>query len=128
MDGNPFFGPTPGFEIALKTAIFKMGSKWVNATTMNTNNIQDWNTQSLILCPDPFTLLLHMKICDHNFQSCCKTVTAAGQVQMLLHKANLCGTTNTFRSAAAHITLLMHILHSCCITTTAIEQLFRSIK
>ena len=35
VDGTPFFGPTPDFEIALKTAIFKIHGYAKNGTSVN---------------------------------------------------------------------------------------------
>ena len=37
VDGTPFFGPTPDFEIALKTAIFKIFGYARNGTSVNKN-------------------------------------------------------------------------------------------
>ena len=39
VNGNPFFGPTPDFEIALKTAIFKILGCARNGTSVNKNHV-----------------------------------------------------------------------------------------
>ena len=39
VDGTPFFGPTPDFEIALKTAIFKIFGCARNGTSVNKNHV-----------------------------------------------------------------------------------------
>ena len=36
---NPFFGPTPDFEIALKTAFFKIFGRARNGTSINKNHV-----------------------------------------------------------------------------------------
>ena len=39
VDRTPFFGPTPDFEIALKTAIFKIFGYARNGTSVNKNHV-----------------------------------------------------------------------------------------
>ena len=39
VNGNPFFGPTPDFDIAMKTAIFKISGCARNGTSVNKNHV-----------------------------------------------------------------------------------------